>query len=145
MAFLGAIDVIEIAVEAEKSVETFYRALSARAKAPGAQSVFECLAEQKADLVQVFSKLPAPVCDSPVLSESEWDEYLAYLDAFIRQTFLTETPSAMTDEIENEQKAASIATDLEQKMLSLFDTLRDMVSDAAQEINNREGRGGEGD
>ena len=47
MAFMRASDVTELAMELERSGETFYRAVAKQAPSPQVQALFEDLAEQE--------------------------------------------------------------------------------------------------
>ena len=136
MAFLRAADIVEMAMELEKSGEAFYRAVASSSESPQVQTVFADLAEQEAKHYAIFAKLSKAVRNKPLMSTDEWDEYMMYLQATIQSAFFegVDKALAVAEEVTDEKEAVRVAMNFEKETLLFFHDLRDMVSAADQEI-----------
>ena len=67
MAIFRATDIVEMAMELEKSGEIFYSAVAKKAASPEVRALFDELAEQEKYHYAVFSKMSGTVWDQPEL------------------------------------------------------------------------------
>ena len=137
MVMFKAADVIEMALEIEKSGEVFYRAVTKKAKSPQVQALFEDLAEQEVHHYAAFQKLSRTTWDDkPLMLTAEWDQYLMYLQATIESAFFqgADKALAVAEQVADEKEAVRMAMGFEKETLLFFHDLRDMVSDADKEV-----------
>jgi rubrerythrin len=139
LAFLKAADVVEMAMELEKSGEAFYRAVAQKAKSPQVQSLFEDLANQEVRHYKTFAKLSEAVRDKPWMLAGEWEEYQGYLEATVQSAFFEgeDKALAVAEEVADEKEAVRMAIGFEKETLLFFHDLRDMVSGADREAIDR--------
>jgi len=139
MAIFKATDVIEMALEIEKSGEIFYRAVAQKAQSPEAQALFEDLAEQEVLHYETFEKLSKVSWDRPLMPAGEWDQYLVYLQATVQSAFFEGQDRALSlaGQVIDEKEALRMAMNFEKETLLFFYDLRDMVSDADKKVIGR--------
>ncbi len=87
MAIFRATDIVEMAMELEKSGEIFYNAVAKKATSPDVSALFEELAEQEKYHYAAFSKMTGTVWDQSAFTGDEWDQYLMYLQSYRETRF----------------------------------------------------------
>ena len=129
MAVFRAADIIELALQIEKNGESYYRAVAAKTENPDIRSLFEELAQQEVFHYQTFQKLGADTWDQPMMSDQEWQLYLAYLDATVQSAFFEGEDKALAeaDSAKNEREAIWMAIGFEKETLLFFHELRDIA------------------
>ena len=139
MAVFKAADMIELALEIEKSGEVFYRAVAQKAKSPKVRVLFEDLAEQEVQHFVAFTKLSKVKWELSSMPQNEWDQYLMYLQATVQSTFFEGKNKALSlaEQVTDEKEALSMAIGFEKETLLFFHDLRDMVSEAGEKIIKR--------
>lgn len=130
MAIFKATDVIEMALEIEKSGEVFYRAVADKAESPEVRALFEDLAEQEVLHHAAFEKMSKTTWDRSLMPAEQWDEYLMYLQATVQSAFFEgqDQALALADQVTDEGEALRMAMDFEKETMLFFHDLRDMVS-----------------
>jgi rubrerythrin len=136
MAILRAADIVEMAMELEKSGEAFYRAVAAKATTPELRALFVDLAEQEVRHYAAFSKLSAVVRDKPIMLAEEWDEYLDYLDATVQSAFFEGPDKALAaaESATSAQQAIGMAMAFEKETMLFFHDLRDIAAGRDEEV-----------
>ena len=136
MPIFQATDVVEMALELEKSGESFYRAVAIKAKISKVQALFEELADAELQHYAAFQKLSETVWDEPLMLPDEWGQYLAYLQATIQSVFFQgeDKALALAEQVDDEKEALRMAMGFEKETLLFFHDLRDMVSDGDKAI-----------
>jgi len=128
-----------MAMNLEKSGEAYYRAVAEKMESPGVRALFEDLAEQEVMHYRVFAGLAKGVRGHPMMLDEEWDEYQRYLGATV-QSALFEGPDkalAAAAKVADEQEALRAAIGFEKETMLFFHDLRDVASDADQEVIGR--------
>ena len=139
MAFLKAADVVEMAMNLEKSGEVYYRAVAAKMESTEVKALFEDLADQEVKHYQVFAKLAKGVRGQPIMLDEEWDQYQAYLGATV-QSALFEGPDkalAAAAQVADSEEALRAAIGFEKETMLFFHDLREVASDVDQEVIGR--------
>ena len=72
MAIFRATDIVEMAMELEKSGEIFYSEVAKKVAAPQVRTLFEDLAEQEKYHYAAFKKMSGTVWDQVQTAEDEW-------------------------------------------------------------------------
>ena len=131
MALFQAADIVELAMQVEKSGETFYRAVAAKARSPEARELFQYLADQEVVHYQVFSKLAQSVQDNPFMTDEEWELYMVYLNGTVQSAFFegADKALALAETVTDEQQAIHMAIGFEKETLLFFYDLRDRIPD----------------
>lgn len=131
MALFQAADIVELAMQVEKSGETFYRAVAAKARSPEARELFQYLADQEVVHYQVFSKLAQSVQDNPFMTDEEWELYMDYLNGTVQSAFFegADKALALAETVTDEQQAIHMAIGFEKETLLFFYDLRDRIPD----------------
>ncbi len=146
MPIFAAADVVEMALELEKSGEVFYRAVAKKVKSAQIQALFEDLADQEVQHYAAFQKLSKTVWDKPRLGRGkplmlpdEWNQYLMYLQATIQSVFFEGEGKALAlaEQVTDEKEALRMAMGFEKETLLFFYDLRDMVSEGDRTILTR--------
>lgn len=139
MAIYKATDVIEMALEIEKSGEIFYRTVAQKAKSPETKALFEELAEQEVLHYQTFKKLSSINWDQTLMPVGQMEQYLMYLQAVIQSAFFEgrDKALALAQEVSDEKEALKMAMGFEKETLLFFHDLRDMVSGADKDLVKR--------
>jgi rubrerythrin len=139
MAIFQATDIVEMALELEKSGEIFYRTVAKKAASPQVEVLFEELAEQEQRHYAAFEGLSRTVWDkSPVIGDS-WDQYLMYLQATIQSAFFegSDKALALAEQVSDEKEALRMAVAFEKETMLFFHDLRDKVSEADRAVVER--------
>jgi rubrerythrin len=136
MAIFQATDIIEMALELEKSGEIFYGAVAKKADSADVQALFQDLAEQEKQHYAAFEKMSGTVWDTSKASEEEWDQYLMYLQATIQSAFFqgSDKALALAEQVSDEKEALQMALDFEKETMLFFYDLRDKVSEADKRV-----------
>jgi rubrerythrin len=136
MPIFQANDVVEMALELEKSGEAFYRRVAAKAQTPETQALFVSLADAEVEHYAAFKKLSETVWDQPLMLPDEWGQYLAYLQATIQSVFFEgeDKALALAEEVSDEKEALRMAMGFEKETLLFFYDLRDMVSEGDKAV-----------
>ena len=131
MPIFAAADVVEMALELEKSGEVFYRAVAKKVTSAQIQALFEDLADQEVQHYAAFQKLSKTVWDKPLMLPDEWNQYLMYLQATIQSVFFEgkDKALALAEQVTDEKEALRMAMGFEKETLLFFYDLRDMVSE----------------
>ena len=139
MPIFAAADVVEMALELEKSGEVFYRAVAKKVKSAQIQTLFEDLANQEVQHYAAFQKLSKTVWDKPLMLPDEWNQYLMYLQATIQSVFFEgeDKALALAEQVTDEKEALRMAMGFEKETLLFFYDLRDMVSEGDRTILTR--------
>lgn len=136
MAIFRATDIIEMAMELEKSGEIFYSEVAKKADTPEVRALFGDLAEQEKNHHAAFKKMSGTVWDQTPTAEEEWDQYLMYLQATIQSAFFEGSDKALSlaEQVTDEQEALQMALGFEKETMLFFYDLRDKVSDADKPV-----------
>lgn len=131
MALFQAADIVELAMQVEKSGETFYRTVASKAQSPEARELFQYLADQEVVHYQVFSKLAQSVQDNPFMTDEEWELYMDYLNGTVQSAFFegADKALALAETVTDEQQAIHMAIGFEKETLLFFYDLRDRIPD----------------
>ncbi len=134
MAIFHATDIVEMAMELEKSGEIFYGAVAEKADSPEVQTLFKDLAEQEKQHYAAFEKMSGTIWDRSTTPEEEWDQYLMYLQATIQSAFFegSDKALALAEQVTDEKEALQMAIDFEKETMFFFYDLRDKVSNVDQ-------------
>jgi rubrerythrin len=122
MALFQAADIVELAMQVEKSGEV---------QSAESREVFEYLAGQEVAHYQMFSKLSQTVQDNPFMTDEEWELYMDYLNGTVQSAFF-EGPDkalALAETVTDEQQAVHMAIGFEKETLLFFYDLRDHIPD----------------
>ncbi len=130
MAIFRATDIVEMAMELEKSGEIFYDAVAGKVQSTEVKTLFEDLAEQERQHYIAFEKLTRTTWDAAPLSGENWDQYLAYLQATIQSAFFegADKALALAEQVRDEKEALQMALEFEKETMLFFYDLRDKVS-----------------
>jgi len=136
MPIVQATDVIEMALELEKSGAAFYRAVAKKAKTDQIRTLFEDLADAEVQHHAAFQKLSKTVWDQPLMLPDEWTQYLMYLQATIQSAFFEgeDKALALAEQVSDEKEAIRMAMGFEKETLLFFHDLRDMVSETDKPV-----------
>lgn len=136
MAIFHATDIVEMAMELEKSGEIFYGAVAEKAASPEVQTLFSELAEEEKHHYAAFEKMSGTIWDTAPTPEDEWDQYLMYLQATIQSAFFegSDKALALAEQVTDEKEALQMAIDFEKETMFFFYDLRDKVSNVDQAI-----------
>ena len=136
MAIFQATDIIEMAMELEKSGEIFYGEVANKATTPEVRELFDDLAEQEKYHYAAFKAMSGTVWDQSPTREGEWDQYLMYLQATIQSAFFEGSDKALSlaEQVTDEQDALQMALGFEKETMLFFYDLRDKVTDADKPI-----------
>ena len=139
MAIFRATDIVEMAMELEKSGEIFYDAVAKKATSPDVRTLFEELAEQEKYHYAAFSKMTGTIWDQSVVAGDEWDQYLMYLQATIQSAFFEGSDKALSlaEGVTDEKEALQMALDFEKETMLFFHDLHDKVPEADKSMVER--------
>jgi rubrerythrin len=138
MALLTGDEMIEIATRLEESGEAFYNAAAEKATMPGVKALFRDLAIQEQHHRRAFQQMGRDVVEL-ALSPEQWDEFQAYTDALLQQSFFAKPEGALSQAAQamDEQEALQGALGFEKETLLFFHELRDAVRGAGQQVIER--------
>ena len=138
MALLTGDELIEIATRLEESGEAFYSAAAEKAATPGIKTLFEDLAVQEQYHRRAFLQMGRDVVEL-ALSPDQWDQFQAYSDALLEQSFFGKPEGALSQAAEamDEMVALQAALDFEKETLLFFRELRDVVGGSQQQTVDR--------
>jgi rubrerythrin len=126
---ITAADVLELAMKVEKSGEAFYKAVAQKAKSADVKALFVDLAEQEVKHYAFFEQLRKSVRDNVLMSEDEWEWYVAYLSATVQSSFFEGPDKALAaaEQVSDEKEAIRMAIGFEKETLLFFYDMRDSV------------------
>ena len=138
MGLLTADEIVEIAVRLEESGEAFYNAAAARATTPGIKALFEDLALQEQYHRRAFQQMGRDAVEL-TLSPDQWQEFQAYTDALLRQSFFADPENALNlaAGAEDERSALQAALDFEKEAMLFFHELQAAVKGGGKQIVER--------
>jgi rubrerythrin len=138
MALLATDEIIEIAVRLEENGEAFYIGAAATATTPGVKALFQDLAVQEQHHGRVFRQMGEGAVEL-ILSPEQWDEFQAYADALLQNSFFARPQGALTQaaKAQDERQAVESALGFEKEALLFFHGLRDAVRGPSQQIVDR--------
>ena len=125
---MTATDILELAMQLEKSGEAFYRAVAKKLESPETQALFKDLAEQEVKHYEIFAELARTVRDSAP-SADDWEEYIGYVNATVQGAFFEGPDKALAEaeRVKDEKEALRMAIGFEKETLLFFYGLRDSV------------------
>jgi rubrerythrin len=131
MALFEAADIVELAMQVEKSGEAFYRAVAAKVEGQDARELFQYLAGQEVIHYQVFQKLSQSIHEAPFMTDEEWDLYMDYLNGTVQSAFFqgADKALALAETVTDAQTAIHLAIGFEKETLLFFYDLRDRIPD----------------
>ena len=138
MALLTGDDIIEIATRLEESGEAFYTAAAEKASTDAVKALFEDLAIQEQYHRRAFQQMGRDVVEL-ALSPEQWDQFQAYTDALLQQSFFAKPEGALSQAVEalDEREALQGALNFEKETLLFFHELRDVMHGSGQQTVNR--------
>lgn len=139
MAIFRATDIVEMAMELEKSGEIFYSAVAKKVASPEVRTLFQELAEEEKHHYAAFEKLTRTTWDTSPLSGDDWDQYLMYLQATIQSAFFEGSDKALSlaEQVSDEKEALRMAVAFEKETMLFFHDLHDKVSKADKAVVER--------
>lgn len=139
MAIFRATDIVEMALELERSGEIFYRTVSGKVRSPKVRALFEDLAAEEDKHYAAFKGLSSTAWETSPSSEEEWDQYLMYLQATIQSAFFegSDKALALAEQVTDEREAIQMAMGFEKETMLFFYDLRDKVSGADKGVVER--------
>jgi rubrerythrin len=131
MAIFRATDIIEMAMELEKTGEIFYSEVAKKATSHEVRVLFEDLAEQERYHYAAFKKMSGAVWDQAATAGEDWNQYLMYLQATLQSAFFEGSDKALSlaEQVTDEKEALQMALGFEKETMLFFYDLRDKVSD----------------
>lgn len=138
MALLTGDDIIEIAMRLEESGEAFYTAAAEKASTDGVKALFEDLAIQEQYHRRAFQQMGRDVVEL-ALTPEQWDQFQAYTDALLQQSFFAKPEGALSQagEALDEREALQAALSFEKETLLFFHELQDAVRGPGQQTVER--------
>ncbi|MGD2206492.1 MAG: ferritin family protein [Anaerolineae bacterium] len=134
MALLTGDEVIEMAMRLEEDGETFYNTAAEKATTASIQSLFEDLAVQEQYHRRAFQQMGGGAVEF-ALSPEQWEEFQAYTEALLQNTFFAEPESALNRaaEAQDERAALQAALGFEKETLLFYHELRNVVRGAGKQ------------
>jgi rubrerythrin len=138
MALLTGDEIIEIAVRLEEWGESFYEAAAGKATTAGIKALFEDLAIQEQSHRRAFEHMGRDLVQL-VLSDEQWEQFQAYSDALLRQSFFAKPENALNQaaQAEDERTALQAALAFEKEAMLFFYELRDLVKGGGRDTVTR--------
>ena len=139
MAIFQATDIIEMAMEVEKSGEIFYGAVANKVASPTVRELFEDLAQQERYHYRAFQALTRTTWEQSPTLGGDWDQYLMYLQATIQSAFFQGSDKALSlaDQVTDEKQALQMALSFEKETMLFFYDLHDRVSEKDRAVVER--------
>jgi rubrerythrin len=138
MALLTGDEIIEIATRLEENGEAFYNAAAAKATTASVKALFDDLALQEQYHRRAFEQMGRGGVEL-ALSPDQWQEFQAYTDALLQQSFFARSESALNlaTQAQSEHEALQAALDFEKEAMLFFHELRDVVRGAGRKAVER--------
>ena len=135
MALLTGDEIVEIAVHLEERGEAFYAAAAESATSAEVRDLFIDLAEQEVHHRRAFQRMGRDLVEL-ALSPDQWDQFQAYTDALLQQSFFGKPEGALGQAAAamDEQAAIGAALNFEKETLLFFYELQDVVRGPAQQV-----------
>jgi rubrerythrin len=134
MPILTGDEVVEIAVRLEESGEAFYNAVAEKAFAESLKALFEDLAWQEQRHRRTFQQMGQGTVHLS-LSAEQWEEFQAYTDALLKQSFFADPENALSiaAQAEDERSALQGALAFEKETMLFFYELQNAVRPPSQQ------------
>jgi rubrerythrin len=138
MALLTGNEIIEIATRLEESGEAFYNAAADKATSADIKGLFKDLAVQEQYHRRAFQQMGHGAVEF-TLSPEQWDEFQAYTDALLKQSFFAQPENALNlaARAADERDALRAALDFEKEAMLFFHELQAVVKGADREVVER--------
>jgi rubrerythrin len=138
MALLTGDEIIEIAARLEEKGEAFYSLAAKESTSAEVRGLFEDLAIQEQYHRRAFLQMGRDVVEL-ALSPEQWDQFQAFTDALLQQSFFGKPEGALNQAAEamDETVALQAALDFEKDTLLFFHELRDVVGGSQQQTVDR--------
>lgn len=138
MALLTGDEIIEIAARLEEKGEAFYSLAAKESTSAEVRGLFEDLAVQEQYHRRAFLQMGRDVVEL-ALSPEQWDQFQAFTDALLQQSFFGKPEGALSQAAEamDETVALQAALDFEKDTLLFFHELRDVVGGSQQQTVDR--------
>ena len=136
MSSYEAADILDLAMQVERSGEAFYRGVAAKSTSPELKSLFTDLADQEVIHHETFSNLRREVQHRSLMSDDEWAWYLDNLSTVV-QSDLFEGPEkalAAAEKATDRNDALRTAIGFEKDTLFFFYDVRDQVMATDQPV-----------
>ncbi|MGD1995735.1 MAG: ferritin family protein [Anaerolineae bacterium] len=129
MAILTAAEVLNMALSAEQSGQSFYEAAAEKMEDQLVKDLLRELADWEQQHYQVFREMSDRVGSLPPLSESQWGEYDQYMQAALSNALFRgpDKALAVAEELEDEEEALRMALGFEKDTLLFYYDLREML------------------
>jgi rubrerythrin len=138
MALMTGDEIIEIAIRLEENGEAFYNAAAAKTTAAGVKALFEDLAAQERYHRRAFQQMGGGVVEF-ALSPEQWDEFQAYTDALLQNSFFARPENALNvaAQAHDERSALQAALEFEKEAMLFFHEFEDAVRGPGQQTVGR--------
>jgi rubrerythrin len=138
MALLTGDEIIEIAMRLEENGEAFYNSAAEKATTPDVKALFEDLAVQEQYHRRAFQQMRRDAMEW-ALTEEQWDQFQAYTDALLQQSFFAKPQAALNlaAKAEDESSALQAALDFEKEAMLFFYGLQDVVKGTDKQVVER--------
>lgn len=138
MALLTGDEIIEIAMRLEEKGEAFYTTAAERATRADVKALFEDLAVQEKYHRRAFQQMGRDLV-ALALSPEQWDEFQAYSNALLQQSFFAKSEGALSRTVEamDEREALQGALSFEKETLLFFHELKGVVGGVGQQTVER--------
>ena len=136
MSSYEAADILDLAMQVERSGEAFYRGVAAKSTSSELKSLFTDLAEQEVSHYATFSNLRGEVQHRALMSDEEWAWYLDYLSTVV-QSDLFEGPEkalAAAEKATDRNDALRMAIGFEKETLFFFYDVREQVMETDRPV-----------
>ncbi len=138
MALLTGDEIIEIATRLEESGEAFYGAAAEKATSASVKALFEDLAVQEQYHRRAFQQMGHDAVEL-ALSPEQWDEFQAYTNALLQQSFFAKPEKALNRAAiaQDERCALQAALDFEKEAILFFQELQAVVRSPGRQTVER--------
>ena len=139
MAIFNAAEALDIAMQVEKSGQSFYARAAENASDPEIKALLEELAEWEVQHYNTFKELAEQIDEGPRLEGPMWEEYDQYLETALDNALFQGPDKALAaaDELENEREALKMALGFEKDALLFYYDLWHIMPERQQEAVDR--------
>lgn len=127
--FFSVQEVVEMAINMERSGQAFYQTASKLAKEKNLKELLQYLVEEEGKHLKVFQGLYNSLKQGPETTPYNWEEAKLYLKALVDSRFFTGPDKAiqMAKEAKSELKAINSAISFEKETLLFFYEMLEVV------------------
>jgi len=120
--FFSVQEVVEMAINTERSGQAFYQTASKLAKEKNLKELFQYLAEEEGKHLKVFQGLYNSLKQGPGTTPYNWEEAKLYLKALVDSRFFTGPDKAinLVKEAKSEIETVNLAINFEKDTLLFF-------------------------